>query len=96
MTLYDFIQTKELQQAEATWEGVHIDSRDDGIHTVLLYQINSSESFYVEVYYHKENNIISKLRPFKSMELLHVLYAYKIDIAKRNKIFAFFNSAQLT
>ncbi|MDQ3681585.1 MAG: hypothetical protein M3352_00765 [Bacteroidota bacterium] len=82
MTLYDFIQINELQQAEAVWEGVHIDTRDDGIHTVLLYQINNNESFYVEVYYHKKNNIISRLRPFKSMELLHALYAYKINIAK--------------
>ncbi len=81
MTLYEFIQMDEDEQAEVTWEGVHIANRFDGVYKILLYQINGMESFYVEVYYHKEDNAIRKLRPFKSMELLD-LYADEIDVTK--------------
>ena len=48
MTLYQFIKADEQEQAEAVWDGVHVATRDDGIHKILLYQINSTESFYVE------------------------------------------------
>ncbi len=81
MTLYDFIKADEQEQAEAVWDGVNIADRDDGIHKILLYQINGTESFYVEAYYHKEYNVIRKFRPFKSMELLD-LYADQIDVVK--------------
>ncbi len=81
MTLYDFITADEQEQAEAVWDGVHVATRDDGVHKILLYQINGMESFYVEVYYHKEDNAIRKFRPFKSMKLLD-LYADEIDVTK--------------
>jgi hypothetical protein len=60
---------------------MHIADRDDGIHKILLYQINGTESLYVEAYYHKEYNVIRKFRPFKSMEPLD-LYADQIDVVK--------------
>ncbi len=53
MTLYDFIQADEQEQTEAIWNGVHIATGDDGIHRILLYQINGKESFYVEAYYQR-------------------------------------------
>ncbi len=81
MTLYQFLQADEMEQAEAVWDGVHIATRDDGEHSILLYQINSTESFYVEVYYHKEHNVLRKFRPFKTTDLLE-LYADQIDIVK--------------
>jgi hypothetical protein len=81
MTLYNFITADEQEQAEAAWDGVHVATRDDGVHKILLYQINEMESFYVEVYYHKEDNSIRKLRPFKSTELLD-LYAHEINVRK--------------
>ncbi len=37
--------------------------------------------FYVEVYYHKEYNVLRKFKPFKSMELLDI-YADQIDVLK--------------
>ena len=55
MNIYDSIQMNEVEQAEAVWSGVHIADREDDEHRILLYQINS---FYVEVYYHKEYNVI--------------------------------------
>ncbi len=81
MTLYDFIAMDEMEQTEAIWSGVQYAHRDDGEHKILLYQINGSESFYVEAYYHKELNVLRKFRPFKSMELLD-LYADQIDVVK--------------
>ncbi len=81
MTLYDFIAMDEMEQAEAVWSGVHIGDREDEKHKILLYQINGDESFYVEVFYNKEFNVIWKFNPFKSMEYLNV-YSDQIDIEK--------------
>ncbi len=81
MTLYDFITADEQEQAEAVWDGVRIANRFDGVYKILLYQINGMESFYVEAYYHKEDNAIRKFRPFKSMDLLD-LYADGIDLTQ--------------
>ena len=57
----------EMEQAEAVWSGVYIEDRQDEEHRILLYQI---DGFYVEVYYHKEYNVIRKFRPFASTEQL--------------------------
>ncbi len=67
MTLYQFLALDEMEQAEAIWEGVHIAEREDEEHRILLYQI---DSFYVEVFYHKEYNIIRRFRSFSSVNLL--------------------------
>jgi hypothetical protein len=67
MTLYQFLTLDEMEQAEAIWEGVHIADREDEEHRILLYQI---ESFYVEVFYHNEYNVIRSSRPFASVEQL--------------------------
>ena len=57
----------EMQQAEAIWSGVHIADQEDQEHKILLYQI---DSFYVELYYHKELNVIRRFRPFNSVDQL--------------------------
>ena len=67
MTLYQFNLLDEMEQAEAVWEGVHIAEREDEEHKILLYQI---DSFYVEVFYHKEYNVIRRFRSFASTEQL--------------------------
>jgi hypothetical protein len=82
MTLYQFNALDEMEQAEALWDkGVHIAERNDEEHNILLYQI---DNFYVEVYYHREYNIISRLRAFSSTEQLH-LYIGEINIDKLTK-----------
>ncbi|MDQ3683221.1 MAG: hypothetical protein M3352_09135 [Bacteroidota bacterium] len=45
MTLYDFIEMDEQEQAEAIWDGVHVGDRDDGVHKILLYQLNGKDHF---------------------------------------------------
>ena len=78
MTLYEFIELDEQEQAEAIWEGVHIGEREDQEHNILLYQI---DAFYVEVFHHKEFNVIRKFRPFSSTEpLTPYLDKIKIDL----------------
>ena len=57
----------EMEQAEAVWGGVLIANREDEEHKILLYQI---DAFYVEVFYHKQYNVIRKFRPFSSTEQL--------------------------
>lgn len=76
MTLYQFNLLDEMEQAEAVWSGTHIGERKDGEHTILLYQI---DSFYVEVYYHREYNVIKRMRSFSSTEQL-APYLGQIDI----------------
>ena len=57
-----------MEQAETLWDkGVHIDERSNDVHQFILYQI---EGFYVEVWYHKEYNVIRKFRAFSSRDEL--------------------------
>ncbi len=75
-TLYQFIGLDEMEQQEAIWEGVLIADREDEEHKILLYQI---DSFYVEVFYHKEYNVIRRYIPFNSTDKL-APYLEKINV----------------
>ena len=79
MTLYEFNMLDEMEQAEAIWDAVCIDGRDDQEHKILLYQI---DKFYVEVYYHKEYNVIRRFRSFESTDQLEP-YLKKIDLIQK-------------
>jgi len=68
MTLYEFNQLDEMEQAEAVWSGTHIADRQDEEHNILLYQI---DGFYVEVYYHRDYNVIRRFRSFSSTAQLN-------------------------
>jgi len=78
MTLYEFNLLDEMEQAEAVWSGTHIGERHNDQYSILLYQI---DGFYVEVYYHRDYNTISKLRSFSSTDQL-AAYLGQIDISK--------------
>ena len=68
MTLYEYNQLDELEQHETLWDnGVMIGGRKDDEHNVVLYQVFS---FYVELYYHREYNVIRRLRSFSDTECL--------------------------
>jgi hypothetical protein len=68
MTLNQFHKLDEMEQVEALWEyGVHIADRDEGEHKLILYQV---DAFYVEVWYHKEYNVVRKYRAFSSTDIL--------------------------
>ena len=77
MTLYQFNALDESEQAEAVWSSVQIGDRRDDVYSFLLYQI---DSFYVEVYYHREYNLIRKFRGFSNPDqLLPYLNQINID-----------------
>ncbi|MCW3074628.1 MAG: hypothetical protein JWP69_1697 [Flaviaesturariibacter sp.] len=76
MTLYQFNLLDEMEQQEAIWEGTLIANRIEGEYKLLLYQI---DSFYVEVWYHVEHNVVKRYRSFSSMEKLQP-YTMQIDI----------------
>ena len=59
MTLYEFNALDDMEQAQAVWNAVHIGERWEEEHNILLYQV---DSFYVEVYHHKEYNVIRRMR----------------------------------
>ena len=77
MTLYQFNALDERTQAEMVWNGAFVGKRNDETHDILLYQV---DSFYVEVYYHRANNLISHMRPFSSTDQLSP-YLQHIDIS---------------
>ena len=67
MTLNDFIQADEMEQAEAVWSGKLAGTRHEGEYRILLYRI---DDFYVEAWYHIEHNVLKKFRPFKTRKFL--------------------------
>ncbi|MBC7510085.1 MAG: hypothetical protein H7320_15265 [Ferruginibacter sp.] len=68
MTLYQYNDLDELEQHETLWEhGVMIGERVEGEYKLILYQIFT---FYIELYYHIENNVLHRLRTFSNTELL--------------------------
>ncbi len=77
MTLYQLILLNEIQRAEALWEyGVHIAEREEKQYKHLLYQI---DTFYVEVHYDAENNVLEGMTPFASLKRLE-LYLDQITL----------------
>lgn len=76
MTLYQFNALNDTNQAEAIWEGTFLAHREVGVFRILLYQI---DSFYVEVYYQKEKNVLSHFRSFTTTRLLQP-YLDQIDL----------------
>ena len=77
MTLYEFRALDEMEHQEAIWDGTHIGNRHDEDHDILLYQI---DAFYVEVFYHREHNVIKRFRAFQSPGQL-APYLRQIDIS---------------
>lgn len=68
MTLQQFNGLEEIMQAAILWKrGVHIATRDDQVYQYLLYQL---DSFYVEVLYHVEFEVIHRFRTFSNTSQL--------------------------
>lgn len=78
MTINEFMALDETSQAEALINKACIIGRDEDKFKVLLYQV---DSFYVEVYYHKEHREIKRLLPFEDTDFLEP-YLNSIDISE--------------
>jgi hypothetical protein len=73
MTSYEFKSLDLNEQAVALLEGIYLEIRFEGEHTVQLYSLND---FYVEVYYSPKGNRIIKLVSFRSTKLLDPFLSY--------------------
>jgi hypothetical protein len=78
MTLYEFNAADELEQLQAVWKGVSLGSKKDEVYDINLYQI---DSFYVEEYIHRKNDVRHKFRSFSNPDLLES-YTSQIDISE--------------
>lgn len=76
MKLQDFLQLDYTGRMAATSYGICVAGRDEKKHKVLLYQLND---FYIEVYYNKIYNFISKFIAFDAVDLPD-LYLERISI----------------
>ena len=75
MTLNQFIQLDEMEQAEAIWKGKQVAQRTDDQHDILLYKI---DGFFVEIYYHRNFNIIRGFEAIRNKNQL-LFYSDQID-----------------
>jgi hypothetical protein len=57
----------EMEQAEVIWEGKVFADRQDDEYMILVYKI---DDLYVEVYVHKQYNVIRKFMAYREHELL--------------------------
>ena len=69
MTPQQFYELDEQEQAEVIWKGKHVADRFDEEHNILLYRI---DNLYVEVYHHKEYNVLRKFRAYTEHDLLDI------------------------
>jgi hypothetical protein len=79
MDLRQFKGLEESVQIGVIWNnGVHVATRDDNVYQYLLYQL---DSFYVEVWYHIELEVIHRFLAFEDMDKLDpYLLEINIDI----------------
>ena len=69
MTPKEFYNLDEQKQAETIWDGKFISYRQTNEYAILLYQV---QNLYVEVYYHKCCNTITKFEAVTKAELLAI------------------------
>ena len=67
MTIEAFLDLTESEQAKAVWEGTYIAFREEDDVTVMRYKV---ADFYVDVFYHKIENVMLQFSAFNSEEAL--------------------------
>lgn len=68
MTLYQFIILGEIEQAEAIWDkAVFLGDRTEAEYKHILYQV---DSFYAELHFHTEHNVLKRVRVFENTDHL--------------------------
>lgn len=76
MTLYEFSVLSEHEQANVTWTGKFILTREDQEHTILLYKVHG---FFVEEYYHNMTNKVVRYNPFLSKHRLSLYFGVQLN-----------------
>lgn len=76
MTNYQFNSLNDYQKADAVWDGTYLGDRQEDDCNILLFEV---DSFYVEVYYHKKFNNVTRFRSFITTDLLEP-YLCQVDL----------------
>lgn len=82
MTLYQFRLLDQDEQAGAVWDGTFLETRFEPGYKILLYAVGD---FYVEVYYSDTLNEITRIRPFRYVDILKP-YLDNIGIGDMNDL----------
>ena len=61
MTPEQFYKLDKIKQASLVWEGIHIGKRQDEEYIITLYK---KDNLYIEVFLHKEQQVIKKFQAF--------------------------------
>ena len=79
MTLCEYYNLKQQEQFEALYNyGIHISDRADSEYCIILFQL---DNFYVELYFHIEDNALEKLVSFSNMDYIKP-YLEQIDLSE--------------
>lgn len=79
MTLCEYNGLDQAEQFEALYNyGIHISDRADQEYCIILFQL---DSFYVELYFHIEENALKKLRSFSNLDFI-IPYLEQIDLSE--------------
>ena len=79
MTLWEYNDLDQAEQFEALYDnGIHIADRADNDYCIILFQL---DSFYVELYFHIEQNALKRLRCFSNVDLI-APYLEHIDLSE--------------
>jgi hypothetical protein len=79
MTLSEYNQLNPSEQFEALYDhGIHIADRADDQYCIILFQL---DSFYIELYFHIEQNELKKLRCFSNIDFIKP-YLEEIDLSE--------------
>lgn len=79
MTLSEYNRLDQVEQFEALYNyGIHIADRADNDYCIILFQLHN---FYVELFFHIEQNALKKLRSFSNIDLIKP-YLEQIDLSE--------------
>ena len=76
MTLYDFIQLSQNEKTNLVWRGKFSSTRQDKEHIVILYRVYD---FFCEVYYERKQNVVTRLKPYRTQTLLQHFFSYQLN-----------------
>lgn len=79
MTLCEYYHLNQTEQFETLYDhGIHISDRADSEYCIILFQL---DNFYVELYFHIEDNVLKKLISFSNIDYI-APYLEQIDLSE--------------
>lgn len=79
MTHCEYNYLNQIEQFDALYHhGIHISDRADQEHCIILFQLHN---FYVELYFHIEQNALKKIKSFSNVDFISP-YLEQIDLSE--------------